>query len=214
LCKLDGKHKKIAALPRLRLQQLTCKRLESLDLDIGAAQIVCLSGASGSGKSTLLRAIADLDPHQGQVWLDDREQNSVAPPQWRSWIGMLAAESLWWFDSVKPHFARLEQEWLEMLGFELRVLDWQVSRLSSGERQRLALLRLLSHTPRALLLDEPSANLDAENTKRIEALIQHYADYYQAPVLWISHDADQIARVAQRHYRLEAGRLVRQEMSL
>lgn len=212
LCKLFRDDKKITALPQLRLQQLICDRLNPVDLEIGAAEIVCLSGPSGSGKSTLLRAIADLDPHQGKAWLDEQEQSSVPPPRWRRWVGMLAAESLWWFDDVRPHFAGVEQKWFEMLGFEPRVLDWQVSRLSSGERQRLALLRLLSHKPKALLLDEPSANLDAGNTGRVEALINHYRDYYQAPVLWISHDSEQIRRVAQRHYQLEAGKLVLQEI--
>jgi sulfonate transport system ATP-binding protein len=198
-------------LPRLILQQLICDRLQPIDLEISAAEIVCLSGPSGAGKSTLLRAVADLDPHQGEVWLDDQEQAGMPPSQWRSRVGMLAADSLWWFDEVGPHFARVEQEWFQMLGFDLRVLDWQVSRLSSGERQRLALLRLLSHTPDALLLDEPSANLDAENTRRVETLIEHYRNEHQAPVLWISHDAEQIKRVAQRHYRLEGGSLVAQE---
>jgi len=198
-------------LPRLRLQQLVCDRLQPIDLEIGAAEIVCLSGPSGAGKSTLLRAIADLDPHQGEVWLDEQEQASVPAPQWRSRVGMLAADSLWWFDEVRPHFARVEQEWFQMLGFDLHVLDWQVSRLSRGERQRLALLRLLSHTPNALLLDEPSANLDVENTRRVEILIERYRDVQQAPVLWISHDSEQIRRVAQRHCRLEGGHLVIQE---
>lgn len=196
------------SLSRLRLQQLQAHRLEPIDLVIDAGEIVCLSGPSGSGKSTLLRAIADLDPHEGEVWLDDQAQSKVAPPQWRAWVGMLAAESLWWFDQVGPHFAEAEPQWFEMLGFETAVLDWQVSRLSSGERQRLALLRLLSHRPRVLLLDEASANLDAENTRRIEALIDHYRGDSGAPVLWISHDAAQIERVAQRHYRLQSGQLV------
>ena len=198
-------------MPELRLEQLLCNTLEAIDLDVAAGQCVCISGPSGSGKSTLLRAIADLDPHQGNVWLNDKEQSAVPPPQWRSWVGMLAAESLWWFDYVRPHFTDVEQEWFKALGFELAVLDWQVSRLSSGERQRLALLRLLCHRPQILLLDEPSANLDADNTKRIEQLIAEYRQTFAAPVVWISHDPAQIHRVAQRHYRIEAGKLILQE---
>ncbi len=194
-------------MPELRLEQLVCDRLNPIDLIVEAGQCVCISGASGSGKSTLLRAIADLDPHQGKVWLDENEQSLAPAPQWRSWVGMLAAESLWWFDDVHPHFVDAEPTWFEMLGFDQSVLNWQVSRLSSGERQRLALLRLLCHRPKALLLDEPSANLDADNTGRIEKLILHYQQQFATPVLWISHDIAQVKRVAQRYYRIESGRL-------
>ncbi len=197
-------------MPRLKLEQLCCNRLNPIDLEIDAGECVCLSGPSGSGKSTLLRALADLDPHQGQVWLGDQEQAGMAPNLWRRQVGLLAAESHWWFDEVRPHFPRIEQDWFEALGFGLNVLDWQVSRLSSGERQRLALLRLLCHHPKALLLDEPSANLDVDNTARIERLILDYAKTYQAPLFWISHDANQIKRVAQRHYRIENGALQRE----
>lgn len=198
-------------MPELRLEQLACDRLNPVDLIVDAGQCVCISGASGSGKSTLLRAIADLDPHQGKVWFENQEQSTVPAPLWRSWVGMLAAESLWWFDDVRPHFVEIEQAWFEMLGFDQSVLSWQVSRLSSGERQRLALLRLLCHRPKALLLDEPSANLDADNSRRMEDLILHYRQQHDAPVLWISHDVEQVKRVAQRYYRIESGSLVLQE---
>lgn len=155
----------------------------------------------------LLRAVADLDLHQGRVYLDAQEQADVAPNVWRSQVGLLAAESYWWFDELRPHFPTIENGWFEALGFELDVLDWQISRLSSGERQRLALLRLLCHHPKALLLDEPSANLDAENTTSVESLILAYANQYQTPLLWVSHDSSQIKRVARRHYRIESGEL-------
>ena len=96
---------------------------------------------------------------------------------------------------------------LEKLGFDETVLSWSVDRLSSGERQRLALLRLLANQPQALLLDEPTANLDASNVGQAETLISSYRVDRQAPVLWVSHDAGQIARVASRHYELANGRL-------
>ena len=81
-------------------------------------------------------------------------------------------------------------------------LDWQVERLSSGEKQRLAVLRALSHEPRALLLDEPTANLDPELAQRVEAWLCDYFEARGMPVLWVAHDRAQIERVADRHFAI------------
>ena len=199
-------------MPVLKLVGTQTAHLSAVDLEVSAAECVCVTGASGSGKSLLLRAIADLDPHHGHVYLDEHEQYGVSPQQWRSWVGLLPAESQWWYDDVGAHFAsNIESDaftsWLATLGFERDVLSWQVSRLSSGERQRLSLLRLLSYQPKALLLDEPSANLDLENTQKTESLISSYRLHYRTPVLWVSHDDEQIKRVAARHFHIEQGQL-------
>jgi ABC-type iron transport system FetAB ATPase subunit len=82
-----------------------------------------------------------------------------------------------------------------------------VARLSSGERQRLALLRLLANTPRVLLLDEPTANLDPASTLRVEAVIGEFRKTHRAAVIWVSHDPAQIARVANRHLRVSGSEL-------
>jgi len=87
------------------------------------------------------------------------------------------------------------------------VMQWQVSRLSSGEHQRLALLRLLSNRPKVLLLDEPTANLDPVNAQRVEKLLEDYRTQQKSSFLWISHDTQQIQRVAARHFVLREGRL-------
>jgi ABC-type iron transport system FetAB ATPase subunit len=84
-----------------------------------------------------------------------------------------------------------------------------VAQLSSGEKQRLALLRLMVNRPRVLLLDEPTANLDPENVTRVEKLVAAYLRREGAAVLWVSHDPEQTRRVAQRRLRLQAGRLKR-----
>ncbi len=195
----------------LSIKNLSTALLRDINLTIGAGECLCLSGASGCGKSTLLRAIADLDLHQGEIFLDEVEHNSVTPQQWRQWVGLLTAESVWWFDILRPHFPLVEVEWFAALGFGVEVLEWPISRLSSGERQRLALLRLLCHKPRALLLDEPTANLDSENSERIESLILRYSREHAAPLLWISHNHEQISRIANRHFGIVDGGL--QELS-
>jgi ABC-type iron transport system FetAB ATPase subunit len=186
--------------------------LPAVDLTIAAGQCVCISGPSGSGKSTLLRAAADLDPHEGRIFLDNTEQRSLPAHQWRRRVGLLPAESQWWFDTARAHFPRIETPWFEQLGVRAELLDSAIGRLSSGERQRLALLRLLCHGPQALLLDEATANLDPANTAAVEALIADYSRERGAAVLWVSHDPAQIRRVAQRHFRFGQGGLTAQEI--
>ena len=96
---------------------------------------------------------------------------------------------------------------LEQIGISAGILDQPVARLSSGERQRLALMRLLSNRPRILLLDEPTANLDPVNTRLVEDVITAYRRENKAAVIWVSHDVGQVARVANRHYEMRDGDL-------
>ena len=121
---------------------------------------------------------------------------------------MLASDSQWWRDRVDEHFATPPPAAeLEALDLEPALLGELVAKLSSGERQRFALLRLLANRPRVLLLDEPTANLDPENVRRVEKLVASYRASEGAAVLWVSHDPAQMRRVGQRRLHLEHGRL-------
>jgi len=168
---------------------------------LGEGELACLSGASGSGKTQLLRALVDLDPNEGSVTLLGVRRESLPPQQWRRRVAFLPAESRWWAATVAEHFADLDAEQLRRLGFDEDVAGWRVERLSSGEKQRLALLRLLANRPEVLLLDEPTANLDAGNIERVEKLVTDYVSAQRASCLWVSHDKRQIARLCER--RLE-----------
>ena len=122
-------------------------------------------------------------------------------------VALLPAESHWWAETVGEHMPDVEPELLTALGFKADPLDWQVTRLSSGERQRLSLARLLSNRPRVLLLDEPTANLDQQSGAQVEALVGRYLEEHAAAALWVSHDAQQRARIGARGFLIADGLL-------
>ncbi len=194
-------------MSKLILIQIQCLLLAPVDMVLNGSECVTLSGASGSGKTLLLRAIADLDPHQGEILLGEESQLSMPAPTWRRRVGLLPTDSAWWGEQVGEHLPTVDESLLEAMGFDNSCLEWQVSRLSSGERQRLALVRLLSRRPEILLLDEPTANLDAENGRRVEQLIDQYRSRDKVGVIWVSHSLEQRKRVSSRGYKINDGRL-------
>ena len=182
----------------LTLEQFQSHTLAPIDLSVAPGECVTIAGPSGCGKTLLLRAIVDLDPHKGDACLEGRNQESWSAPEWRRRVGYLPAESHWWGDRVGDHFPAPINGRLAELGFDSDCLGWEVQRLSSGEKQRLALARLLVNAPSVLLLDEPTANLDAHNAERVEVLIRQYRTTHESAVLWVGHDLAQRRRVGDR----------------
>lgn len=189
----------------LTVRGLMTKAGGPVELDLAAGEIVALSGPSGSGKSLLLRALADLDPAAGDVSLDRTPRETIPAPEWRRRVAYVPAESGWWADRVRPHFLN-GAELLTALGLDPAALDWEVRRLSTGERHRLAIARALALDPRVWLLDEPTAGLDAEAAERVEALLRD-GRAKGAAILVVTHDAEQARRIADRTLHIEAGRL-------
>jgi ABC-type iron transport system FetAB ATPase subunit len=173
---------------------------------IHAGEGISIQGGSGAGKSLLLRAIADLDQHSGEINLYDESQDAIPAPQWRSQIGYLISETVFWADTVEEHFTDLQTPFLQRvvqtLGIE-PLLQQMVAKLSSGEKQRIALLRLLANQPKALLLDEPTSHLDSKSTQAAESLIAEYQHTHQCPLVLVSHDTKQCDRMAQQHYVMQ-----------
>lgn len=187
----------------LQLIQLSLPRLEPLDFTLNPGQILGLSGPSGAGKTRLLRALADLDPHDGEVRLDHQAQTAFAAHDWRRQVMLVPAESQWWFDSVAEHFPDRQVENWQALGFEADPGSWAIERLSTGEKQRLALLRALAYQPRVLLLDEPTANLDERSRIKVEAWLVEAIRTRSRMAIWVSHDNAQLQRVADQLLALE-----------
>lgn len=180
------------------------------DLDVEAGAIVGLAGPSGSGKSTLLRMIADLDPSTGSVALGTVSRETMPAPTWRRAVTYVPALAAFWAETAAEHVSDRSAlgALLPALGLDPAMLDAPLIRLSTGERQRIALLRALVQNPRFLLLDEPTSGLDAETARAAEALLHERAAAGMG-ILFVSHDEAQLARVASRQLRLTAAGALR-----
>ncbi len=167
-------------------------------------------GASGAGKSVLLRSIADLDPHEGEAWLDGVACSAMSAPAWRKQVTYVPAESGWWDDYVAAHFAPEFDfaHWLPLLGLSAEVQQWPVARLSTGERQRLALLRAIRPACKVLLLDEPTSGLDPESVERVEHLLKTLQHEQGLSIILVTHAQAQADRMAARQFQLQDGQLV------
>jgi ABC-type multidrug transport system ATPase subunit len=169
-------------------------------------------GGSGSGKSVLLRMLADLDPHEGEAFLDGQACSRMPAPTWRRKVTYVPADSGWWAEHVRAHFPQNTDftTLLPSVGIPAEAADWRVSRLSTGERQRLALVRALRPENRVLLLDEPTSGLDTASIALVEAVLRQRLTTGTA-ILLVTHDPEQAERLASRHLELHDGLLMERQ---
>jgi molybdate transport system ATP-binding protein len=183
---------------------------------------VAVFGPSGGGKSTLLRTLAGVERRStgtvrfgGEVWLDSEREIFVPP--WERSVGWVPQDYL-----LFPHLRVRDnlgygggspQEIGEMaaLLFVDHLLDRRPRRLSGGEQQRVALGRALLSRPKILLLDEPFSALDRPLRSRVGSQIGTYMQAREIPLILVSHDEADAAALAQEHWMLSQGRLVRME---
>lgn len=183
----------------LKIENLQAEGMQKpISWQLNAGELWLLYGPSGTGKSQLLKAIADLIDSEGEVLLLDRPAGSMPAPVWRRKVMYFSAETAWWLETVGEHFlVQPSETHLQQLGLTSDILQQNPDQLSSGEKQRFALLRGLVFEPNVLLLDEITANLDPKSTEQVEKIVQ---DYLQAQsertAIWISHDEQQRERLA------------------
>ena len=189
-----------------------------------AGGITAVFGPSGAGKTTLVNAIAGLiAPDRGRIAIDgtvlfDSERRINLPPHRRE-IGYIFQEG-----RLFPHFSvsrnldygrRMrglpeDAKQLERIVSLLDIghlLERRPGKLSGGERQRVAIGRALLARPRLLLLDEPLASLDAARKREILPYLERMRDEFGVPMVYVSHQAAELRRIATSVVRLEAGRV-------
>jgi molybdate transport system ATP-binding protein len=196
-----------------------------VDLTLPGSGVTALFGHSGSGKTTVLRVLAGLERVAGarvalgdDVWQDDARGLFV--PTHQRGIGYVFQEASLFphldvranldfgRKRLKPEARRFElQAVAELLGIE-RLLDARPDTLSGGERQRAAIARTLLASPRLLLMDEPLAALDMRRKLEILPYLERLHDELALPVVYVSHAADEVARLADHLVVLEEGRVL------
>lgn len=192
-----------------------------VDLTLPSNGITVLFGPSGSGKTTVLRCLAGLEKADGLIALgDDTWQDTarnVFKPTWQREVGYVFQEaSLFEHLNVKKnlHFGLRRagktgllqglQASLDLLGIG-HLLDRTVDSLSGGERQRVAIARALATQPQLLLLDEPLASLDVARRKEVLPWLERLHDELKIPMVYVTHSADELARLADHVVMLEGG---------
>jgi ABC-type iron transport system FetAB ATPase subunit len=193
------------AAPRLQVRALQSLLAGPYSFELNAGQCLSISGPSGSGKSLLLRMLCDLDPSDGDILLDGVPRSAMSAPAWRAQVIYQPAEPAWWLPTGGAHFTPAQmasvQQLLPQLQLQPLVLETEISRLSSGERQRLALIRSLACDPKVLLLDEPTAALDPQAIAASEALLQRQIGAGLSLIL-VTHSANQAQTLGHRHMRM------------
>ena len=193
---------------------------DGLSLQVAAGETVALLGPSGTGKSTLLKIIAGLEPPDaGSVWWDGTDITRLAPER-RHFALMFQDFALFPHLSVQDNvaFGLVEQrvpratartqacDMLARFGMGGHALH-RVVTLSGGEQQRVALARALITAPRLLLLDEPFSALDAELRASLRDEFRQRIAQAGIATLLVTHDELEARAMAQRAFRLKAGRL-------
>ncbi len=191
----------------LKIDHIRIGALPPLSFTVPAGECLSVEGPSGAGKTRLLRAIADLDPATGQVFLDGAERGEMPAVRWRRQVRYVAAEPAWWAPTPRAHMppsARPDrlQRLCNSLALPDAILDRSVAELSTGERQRLAMVRAVLDEPRVLLLDEPTAALDPENAALADEVIR-FETLAGRIVVLVSHNPAEVERLA--HARLLLG---------
>ena len=199
------------------------KALNGVNLEVREGEFIAIMGPSGSGKSTLLNMIGALDrPTSGKVTVDGVNLSKVKNLdeirakkigfvfQLHNLLPVLTAREnveipMFELGLSNKERVRKAEELLKLVGLEER-LDFVPTKLSGGERQRVAIARALANTPKIILADEPTGNLDSASGDRVVHLLQRLNKEGQTIIL-VTHDKE-IAAHAKKVYRMKDGKIL------
>lgn len=182
-------------------------------------QVMGLFGVSGSGKTSILHSIAGINtPKQGkiiingQTWFDSLKKINLSTQQRR--VGLVFQDAqifphksvmenlLFGYRNISPENRRFQiDEIIDLLKLE-HLTHRMPTKLSGGEKQRVALGRALLYSPQLLLLDEPLSALDSIHKQEILPFFQQIITTTQIPILYVSHDKDEISALTDEIYFL------------
>ncbi len=229
----DGK-KVILKLDKLNKHYKDKKRdlhiIRDLDLEVTEGELVSILGKSGSGKSTLLNLIGLLDkPDTGRIYFDNVEVDNLKGTN----IDQIRNEMLGFvfqFHYLLPEFTALENIMMPALAKDfnkkaeiekraMKLLEeveladrahHKPNELSGGEKQRVAIARALINSPKILLADEPTGNLDEETSERIHELFHRINKEMNQSIVVVTHSRE-LAKICHRRLYLKKGSLHQEE---
>jgi putative ABC transport system ATP-binding protein len=203
----------------------TIHAVDGVSLRVEPGEFVALYGPSGSGKSTLLSMAATItQPDRGSVVFGDREVSSLPSRESarfrREEVGLVSQsfkllDGATTLDNASLKLLALgltfreayerARPWVERVGLAGR-MGHTPGEMSMGERQRVAIARALANTPRLLLADEPTGNLDSKRSREVLGMLAEIGHEHQLPVLLVTHDP-QATTFVDSAYTLRDGRL-------
>lgn len=205
------------------------KAVDEVSLEVERGEFVGIVGSSGSGKSTLLNLLAGLDtPTSGHITIADQRLDRLSRRKLARYradrVGIIFQSfnllqhfsalanvelALYFNDTPPSERRRRAMQVLDRLGMRERI-DHRPSDLSGGEQQRVAIARALVKQPEILFADEPTGNLDYENSQQIANLLTELHND-GLTILLVSHDIELVAERTQRYVKMHYGRVVKSE---
>ncbi|MDE6025036.1 MAG: ABC transporter ATP-binding protein [Lachnospiraceae bacterium] len=198
-----------------------CIALNNLNLELPEKKFIAITGKSGSGKTTLLNMIGLIDkPNSGAIEVDGKNIFKFSKKEIREYrrntIGVVfqffqLIPVINCFDNIviaNEFAAKYEKEYFDELVEKLDIedlLNKYPEQLSGGQQQRIAIARALINRPKIILADEPTGNLDSENSESVVNLLKSVVDQYDITLIMVTHDND-IAKQADVNVCLVDGR--------
>ncbi|USS85760.1 ATP-binding cassette domain-containing protein [Fructilactobacillus myrtifloralis] len=193
--------------------------IQDINWSIDPGAVVTITGPSGSGKSTFVKLLAYLlNPTSGTITFEDQPLDQLDPITYRRAVSYAVQQPTLFGDTVRenlefPYQIRKQPfdeqhviQALQTVDLGAADLDRQVTSLSGGEKQRIALLRNVLFPPKVLITDEVTTGLDNDSKQSVHKMLDYFNHKYQMTVIMITHDDAEI-NAAEHLYELKAGQM-------